>query len=485
MKSISRLAIASAIFSCIGTAGIAQVSNSLYFMHGVPQSNRINPAFQPKCGFYLGFPAAAPLRMEISSSSLSYSNIIFPHPTQDSLITFMYSEENKQAFLNALKPVNFVSSNLGTSLASLGFRTGAGFFSLDVTTRVDGSFYYPGDIFRFMLYGAGEGETYTFDGIGTDLAVLNEISLGWSAGILDNLHVGARAKMLFGIANFSTTRSALDLYTSQDEWIIRSDMMFNASLPFAEIIYDEDGFVEDFLLNEELENPDPFDIPGYIFNAGNLGFGVDVGASYRPIEQLQLSASVLDLAFIRWNDGVNDVSYNTEYSFKGLEINPFEFSEEYTFGDYLDSTLTQMGDSLLQFLQFTPGRAYSKRLNTKLYLGASFYVTPGINFGLLSRTDFLPQRIAQQVTASANFTTGRFINLTLSYSYMNSYLKNIGAGLAFNVGPLNLYLISDNALNLVFWPYEARSANLWFGMNLVFGYKQFKHPEFRDRPLVY
>lgn len=485
MKAISRLVIASVILSCIGTTGIAQVSNSLYFMHGVPQTNRVNPAFQPKCGFYLGFPAAAPLRMEFSSSSLSYSDMIYPHPTQDSLITFLYTLADQEAFLDKLGPVNFVSSGLGTSLASLGFRTGAGFFSLDVTTRVDGAVYYPGDFFRFALHGAGEGETHTFDGFGTDLAAFNEISLGWSAGILDNLHVGARAKMLFGIANLSSTRSSLELYTSQDEWIIRSDMMFNASLPFADIVYDEDGFVEDIVLHEELEDPDPFDIPGYIFNAGNLGFGVDLGASYRPIEQLQLSASVLDVAFIRWKDGANDVSYDTEYAFKGLELNPFEFSEEYSFGDYLDSTFAQLGDSLLQFLQFTPGRAYSKRLHTKLYLGASFYVTPGINFGLLSRTDFLPQRIAQQVTASANFSTGRFINLTLSYSYMNHYLKNIGAGLAFNVGPLNLYLISDNALNLVFWPHEARSANLWFGMNLVFGYRQFKHPEVRDRPLVY
>jgi uncharacterized protein DUF5723 len=106
-------------------------------------------------------------------------------------------------------------------------------------------------------------------------------------------------------------------------------------------------------------------------------------------------------------------------------------------------------------------------------------VTPKINFGLLSRTDFLNGKVAEQLTASANFTTGRFLNLTLSYSYMNAYFKNIGGGLSINAGPVNLYLISDNALNVLFWPEEARSVNLWFGFNFTFGYK-----EKLDYPLI-
>jgi hypothetical protein len=203
------------------------------------------------------------------------------------------------------------------------------------------------------------------------------------------------------------------------------------------------------------------------------------------MDELLLSASVIDLGYIRWKDGVNDVSYQMEYEFTGLEIDPLGFSDEFTFEDHLDSTLTEFTDSLSAGLAFTSGQAYSKRLSTKLFVGASYYLTPKINFGILSRTDFLNKKVAEQVTASANFTTGRFINLTLSYSYMNAYYKNMGAGLAFNAGPLNLYLISDNALNLVFWPHEARSVNLWFGMNLVFGYRQFNQKKGADKPLIY
>ena len=41
------------------SAGLqGQQSNILYYMKGVPQSHLLNPATQPRCGFYLGLPGA-------------------------------------------------------------------------------------------------------------------------------------------------------------------------------------------------------------------------------------------------------------------------------------------------------------------------------------------------------------------------------------------------------------------------------------------
>jgi hypothetical protein len=289
--------------------------------------------------------------------------------------------------------------------------------------------------------------------------------------------------MLFGLADLTTQRSNLAITPSQEAWNIRSDMMVSASLPFAEVIYDEDGMIEDIVIDEDIESGNPFAIPRYLFNFRNPGFAADVGVNYRPMDQLLVSASVVDIGFISWKDEVHEATYDMEYDYVGLEINPFELSDEQTFGDYLDSAFSELGDSLSSFLEFTPGGSYSKRLNTKLYLGASYDVTPNINFGLLSRTGFLRNQVDQQFTATANFNTGRIFNFTLSYTYKNAYLKNLGAGLSLNLGPLNMYMVSDNALNVLFWPQEARSMNLWFGMNLVFGYKNFKLDG--DRPLLY
>jgi len=463
-----------------------QITNSLYFMPGVPQANRINPAIQPACNFYLGFPLLAPIRFEVSSSSLAYKDIIFPDYDLDSLITFLHPNADKASFYSGFKPVNFFASDFGTSLASFGFRAGKNFISVDATTRIDGNIYYPGDVFKLLLNGAMEGETYSFDGIGIDFSVFDEVSVGWSRNILDNLDIGARAKFLFGMGSISTTRSDLRLTTSMDSWTIESDMLLSASLPFAEVFYDNEGMIEDVYMKEEFDNPSPKMITGYLFNYKNLGFAADLGVNYRPLDKLLISASLTDLGFIRWTDGIHEASYQLEnFEFKGIEVDPLSLSDEFSFGDLIDSTLTAIGDSLLGLFVLQEGGSFSKRLNTKLYVGASYHVTPKISFGFLSRTDFLNHKISQQVTASANLTTGRFINLSLTYSYMNNYFKNMGAGLSFNVGPFNMYFISDNALNVVFWPEEAQSVNLWFGMNLVFGYKKLGKKGYKDIPMIY
>jgi hypothetical protein len=485
MKKLVRLAAWAGVLITLCFTGEAQISNSLYFLPGVPQSNRVNPAYQPDCEFYLGFPMLAPVRVELSSSSFAYGDVIYPHPTQDSLITFLHPLGNKQAFLELLEPVNYVISDIGTTLVSFGFNTKVGFFSMDINYRFDGNIYYPGDMARLILTGAEEGETYQFDGSALDISAFDEVTAGWTGKILHNLQVGARGKLLFGAGNLTTTRSDLELTTSQNVWNIRSDMRFNASLPFADVHYNEEGRIEDIVLKEEFKDLTLWKLPRYAFNPRNLGLGVDIGVNYRPVHELLVSASVMDIGYIRWKDEVHEVTYKTEFDYKGLEVNPFEIPDGVTLGEHLDSLLTETIDSISSFLEFTPGRIYSSRLNTKLYVGASYHVTPRISFGLLSRTDFLKERVAQQFTASANLTTGRILNFTLSYSYINAYFKNIGAGLSLNLGPFNMYLLSDNALNILIWPQEARSVNLWFGLNLVFGYRQVMANLYRDSPLIY
>jgi outer membrane protein W len=458
----------------------AQVMNSLYFMPGVPQSNRVNPAHQPQGGFYLGLPGLAPLRAEVSSSSLALGDVILKHPTEDSLITFLHPLADKEAFLNKLQPDNYVISEVGSSLVSLGFRTGAGFFSLDISTRVDGDLHIPGDLAHLALEGTEEGRTYHLDGIGANLSGFEEVSLGWSYDLGDRIQIGARGKLLFGIGNLTTSESQLAVTTSEAAWNIRSNMLFKASLGFAEVVYDEEGMIEDIIVDEKLQDLNAYELARYAFNKNNMGAALDLGVNYRPGDRWLLSASLLDLGWIKWKDNVHEGNYELDYDYTSVEVNPFDLIDDANVDTFADSVLTALGDTLLSGLDLSPGQAYSTRLNTKLYLGASFYVTPNINFGLLSRTDFLRNAVVEQVTASANFSAGRILGFTLSYSYINSYFKNLGAGISLNAGPFNLYVVSDNALNAVFWPQEAVSTNLWFGMNLVFGYRQKM-----DRPLVY
>jgi hypothetical protein len=482
MRFIHKITFCLVLVVGAGLQAWAQTQNSLYFMNGIPQSNRINPARQPECTFYLGMPAFSPLTTQITSDPLVYGDVIYSHPTEDSLITFLHPLGDQEAFLTKLKPLNVVLTDTRVSVLSFGFLTGAGFFSLDLTVRAEANLYYPGDLARLVLEGADEGGVYNMDGMGPELSGFDEIALGWSKAFGNKWQVGVRAKALFGFGNLDFASSEFEIRTSEDLWSIESDMELYASLPFAEVIYDDEGMIEDIIIEDELSSTRPAAIFKEAFNIKNFGLAVDLGVDFRPSDRWLLSASVLDLGYIHWTDEVHKISFKTEYDFTGLEVNPFDFTGDLSFGEYVDSSFSAIGDSLSDQLEMTPVGSYNSRLNPKLYIGASWYATPGINFGILSRTDFLRETIHEQVTASANFAAGRMLNFTLSYSFMNNNWKNLGAGIALSAGPLNIFAISDNTLNAIFWPSEAQSVNLWFGMNLIIGYNRFKQ---EDRPLVY
>ncbi|MEX0986895.1 MAG: DUF5723 family protein, partial [Bacteroidales bacterium] len=210
MKSLNRILITSSIFLGVFLIGInGQIPNAMYFMPGVPQSNRINPAIQPGCNFYLGLPGVSPLRFQVSSSSLAFNDIVYYNESIDSLITPFHPLGDKAGFLENLEEVNYMMTSLGTSVASFGFRAGNNFFSVDVTPRFDGKIYYPKGIFELMFNGAEDGSLISLGGVGADINLFTEAALGWSRRdiLIPNLDFGIRGKLLFGIANLSTFNS--------------------------------------------------------------------------------------------------------------------------------------------------------------------------------------------------------------------------------------------------------------------------------------
>ncbi len=482
MKRVHQIIVAAGVLVMLtATPGNAQIPNTMYFMPGVPQSNRINPSIQPGCSFYLGFPGLAPLSFQVSSGSLGWSDLIYQHPDPliDSLITPFHPLGDKQGFLDQLDDVNYLLTGMGTSLASLGFRAGKSFISLDLTSRMDGNIYYPKGVFDLLFNGAPDGSVITLSGLGADINLFNEASMGWSRKdfILPGLDIGVRGKALFGLANLNTKRSDFEITTSMDVWNLQSDMQFNVSGPsFVTFLEDLDDGPPVEIDETFFDQPEFSRIRSTVFDRQQFGLALDAGISYRPVRELLVSASVMDIGGINWNNTAEG-SLNFEYDFEGIEVNPFEG---------VDTTvISELTDSLVNAISFVSGQPYFARLNTKVFLGISYYPVERIGFGLLSRTDFLNEKLTQQFTGSVNMTTGKFINLSLSYSYMSNTFNNIGAGVSFNVGPFNLYVISDNIVSGALNPLDTRSFSLWFGMNLAFGWDKYsKRDKSIDRPLI-
>ncbi len=456
----------------------AQQANTMYFMQGVPQRYQINPAFHSECDYFIGLPGLAPFQVQVTNSAFGLTDILEYNSYLDSLISFRHPlavKNSQESFLALLKDRNSFESDVSIGIASFGFKSKEydTWFSFDISQRVLASVGYPADLFRLPLLGPDSASFFDLNGFGVDASSFNEFSMGISQKIGERLTVGIRGKLLFGQGNIQTKRFDMKVETSEDLWRAHSDLQVNASLPFVEFAYDTDGKIdlENSEMKKDMRTRDY--IRSLLLNQANFGLGIDIGADLKATEWLHLSASLVDIGYIKWKDNAINISNKADYDFKGIEVNLDDDDFVNTFLDSLDQTYVNAD---------TKEEAYHIWLPTKLYVGAAFFVHPKISLGILSKTLFYPQKIREQMTFSANFHPFKVLNASISYSVMNSTYNNIGFGISLTPGPFNFYLITDTGPSAGLWPYEARDINIRVGMNLVFGCNKYKKNY--DRPLI-
>ncbi len=474
-QSIFRLTVAG-FFLFTVLPGFSQLTNTLYFMKGVPQVYQVNPAFQPGCKFFIGLPGLSPLQVRVQNQPLVLNDILYYNNEEGKLITFMHPLGDKEAFLNALNKRNYLNADVGVPIASFGFGNPSDgrFFAFDITQRILTNVSYPKDLFTLPIYGPDSAMNFDFSGLGVNAMSYTELGMNYSQKIGDMITVGVRGKILVGQANLSFSKFDVSLATGEESWLVNSDVQIDATLPFLDVKYDEDGMID--FENTDIIADIEKKIPQLVFNPKNVGLALDFGVDVKPMDWLQVSASVIDFGSIRWKDEVYNLSNQAEYDFnKGFEVSINEDAA---------NPLETLVDSLTESFKFSStNQAYRTWLPTKLYLGASFYVHPKISFGVLSRTEFYKKDLRQQFTLSANLYPIRMISTSFSYSIIEGSYKNLGLGLALKAFPFNFYILTDTGPSAYFWPTEANYVNLRIGMNLMFGCKQKKGVKY-DLPLV-
>ena len=457
-----------------------QQSTTLYHMFGVPQRHTMNPAFQPRCGFYLGFPGLSPLAVNLDNSALKMEEIIWYDDVLDSLITFLHPKADINDFLNNFKHTSYFHNEAITYLGSFGWRKEDWYYSVGIAQRFSLKIGYPGDLIDFLFTGNEDGEVFDLSGFGFDATGYLEFSLGMSKKISSDLSVGARAKYLLGEANISLAKTDATVDTHLKYWEVNAGFEGRANIPFLEIPIVDNKF--DF---ENLEMNDDFttaDIINSVFR--NPGIALDLGVEYQPMNNVYLSASLIDLGFIHWGGNPYKMEQSGSFLFEGVDVFPED--DSISIGEaYLDT--------LNQKLSYTPSRdPYTTMLNSKLLLGGKYMPTEKIGLGILSRSEIIRGRIRQKLTLSANFYPIKAFSATFSYSMMNYTYNNFGFGSSVKLGPLNLYMISDlipmpwqmateESTGLTIIPLKATAFNFRLGLNLIFGCKAAKP---KDIPLV-
>ena len=478
----------------------AQFLRTSYFMEGTHYRQQLNPALTPTKG-YFNLPVVGAVNATVGSTSLGYQDIIDIIDDGDDFYT-------KPDFMNRLKDNNKLNVNFSTEILSAGWYKGKNFWSFNIGLRTDIGANLTKSMFTFL----NEMETveenwrnsnYDISGQQLNINAYTEIGLGLSRQINSRLTVGARVKALLGIGNMELklNRVAMSANLPSDQQINQwsSESYWNSMTPSqaaqaAQELKDKfNNYHANLTVGAELkssfkglelqEEEGKDYVTDFDFDSGKLGiagygFGIDLGASYKILDNLTVSASVLDLGFISWSKSSTKIaSANPDpIDIKGstyanmvdpnnpntvmnavnqLQNDAQGYMDRVTNGDVLDYDMLQLEVSDAK-------ESRKSRLASILVLGAEYgFFNNKLAVGVLSTTRFVQPDALTELTFSANYRPKSWFNVALSYSAIQSAGKSFGLGL--KLGPLFV------GTDYMFLGKNSNSVNGFVGVSIPLG----------------
>ena len=278
--------------------------------------------------------------------------------------TFMDPNVDAKTFLNKLHDKNRFDLYLNYNLFSVGFKAWGGVNLLELNLRSNTNLTLPKGLFEFAKT-AGEKEHYEFGGLGMRTQNYMELALGHSRDINKQWRVGGKLKFLIGAAYADFTADNVTLDMTEDAWRIQSNAQMKASLLKSDVIH------EDPSKNSADGRPRVKKLDNFGFSLPGFGMALDLGVTYKPSENLTLSAAITDLGFISWKN-THHASSQGDYTFDGFNNIYIGSDKDQT--EDIDDQFDQIGDDLEEmFSVYDDGtKTATQALAATLNVGAEY-----------------------------------------------------------------------------------------------------------------
>ncbi len=476
MKSLKYIFAITVLTGFIYSSAYSQRLTS-YWMQHLPQATYMNPAKQTNCKVFIDIPVLPNFDFNLSHSGFTINDAVIPRPYMPGsyMIDLNGIERALEDGNNINLETDFSILNFGISLKN------DMYVSFGVNYKFSEYFQYPKALIEIRRGNYREnGTPLSFD-FKQSLNLHREIYAGVSKNFNNTFYVGGKIKYLSGYFNAKADKMNVDWYTNTAadgmyEWTFNSDFDIKAAsvIPWnftdsADQITGVD--IDTTMLNSRTE------LISALKSPGNSGLGIDIGIEYNIDNRLLLSASLIDLGFIKWKTSPKIMTQQATFVFDGVDI-----------ASYLNDTTTNdpMGERILSDIVdtlqnvFNPDieeTAYTSSLNSKIYLGANLKITDWLDAGFLYRGSFFNKNLISAYTFSANTNFFKAWSYTLSYSIMNYSANNMGMGLSYKIGPFQMYLITDN-IAVPLWAVNesnfsdemlrnTKTVNFSFGLNFL------------------
>lgn len=446
----------------------AQFLRTSYFMEGSHYRMQLNPALTPTKG-YFNLPVVGSFNATVNSTSLGYQDILDIMDDSGDFYT-------NPKFLGRLKDNNNLNVNFSTEILSAGWYKGQNFWSFNVGLRTDIGAKLTKSMFNFLnemdeLENEWNGNSYNIGGQQLNINAFAEVGVGYARQINSRLTVGGKAKVLLGVGNLDLkiNKAYMSATLPTEERLKAFENMQITDMNQVDDLKRElGGYKSELQVNARLESSfkglelkkedgqeyiSDFDFESKDLGIAGYGFGIDLGASYKIMDNLTVSASILDLGFISWSKGstkyanaMGDESVNMDGQTYVNELdNATNIAEAQAVIDRFSQKATAYLDrvgggdvldyELLQLKEEGVSKSRRSRLASTFVVGAEYGLFENkLGLGVLSTTRFLQPKALTELTLSANYRPKSWFNVALSYSAIQSAGKSFGLGL--KVGPL-------------------------------------------------
>ena len=455
MKKLN-LIILLVAFSCF-----SQNKQILYNFTSVPQSMLSNPGSDFKYNWFIGVPILSGFSANVSSSGFSVYDLFANNGVDFNAklrnVVFSTSRNDK------------VSINEQLEIFSGDFKLGdwqkGSYLSFGVYQELDVLTYIPKDPVLLALDGNQNylGKVFDFGDLNARGELLSVFHLGFHKNVSEKLILGIRGKIYSSIFNVSSTKNSGYFYTTLGtnsiyDQVISANALVNTS-GLTNYTDNYTGNVKSDIIKKTLLG-------------GNLGLGVDLGLTYYPEKNIQFTASLIDIGFIKHTKEVESYRYKGYYNYQGLTPdfilgNSNDLLDEFNDAIPLDTLNTKYTtwrpakfNSSIQY-SFGDGRSADcncvggNEIKYTNSVGAQLFVMSTPRTPLMALTTYYRRQIFDSFEMKATYTIDSFS------------VKNIGLGLSTTLGKVNFYILADNLLEYKDVS-KANSLSFQMGLNIVF-----------------
>lgn len=494
MKKI-RIITAIAAVATIGALGAAraQETNTLFFLENAPMRHMVNPALQPVSNGYINFTPLGYSSFQVGNNSLTMSDLVYNKDGKT--ITAMYPGEDRQQLLRCFRSNTLLNMQTTTNWLSFGWRHQEnGYIHINIMQRMSGGMNLPKSMANFLLNGGMTNMTGTnyldMHATGMGIQSYTEFAGGYSYRINEQWTVGGKVKFLLGQAYAEMKYDNLGLDASVEEWRLHGNGTLVAAGPLNWNALPDRinrGWLKD---NKNYDwkkiMPDVGSNIGSYLTPSGYGAAIDLGFTYKPHPQVQISAALNDLGFIYWNRATQ---YRIESDTTFYGVGDFEYKDyvnPQTNQFETDSLLKEVGNRALDLLNNIQGtrtgkKGFARMVHTRLNIGVDANFCNNIlGLGVLSSTQVYYGRFYTELTFGGALRPCNWFNLAVSYSLLNNgKYSNIGAGLSFMpYDGINLTLAADyiptsyastEPGGKAIYPYRSKGVNVALGFSIVWG----------------